>query len=194
MLSLILTSAAWASMPEGDIPWETLTDKPVPIACAEVGGTPWCRSQGIISAAPEKVASALEKMSAGSSQFESVVSVRLLAPDTIHVVLDYPSPLSDRDYVAKYSRAIEGDVRTYSWVPVAHPDAPDDGSAVRLPNFEGTWRLEPAANGGTLVTYTWNAEIAGSFPSWAYKTAWKKAGHEALKDLANTQGATLTAP
>ncbi len=193
MLSLILAAPSWASVPGADAAWESIQSKPVPISCVEVAGTPWCRSQGVIAAAPDKVASALEQMSAGSSQFESVVSVRLLDPDTIHVVLDYPSPLTDRDYVAKYSRSVQGDVTTYSWVPVAHPEAPENGDAVRLPKFEGTWVLQPI-DGGTLVTYTWHAEIAGSFPSWAYKQAWKKAGHEALKDLANTQGAALTAP
>jgi hypothetical protein len=190
---LLTLSPALAAPPGDDAAWESLTNKPVPIRCVKISDVPWCRSQGVIAAKPAEVAEALEGMKAGSNAFESVVSVRVLAPDTVHVVLDYPWPLTDRDYVAKYSRSVDGDVLTYSWVPVAHADAPVDDDVVRLPHFEGTWRLEPSGD-GTLVTYTWNAEIAGSFPSSGYNTAWKKAGHEALKDLANTRGAALTAP
>ena len=50
------------------------------------------------------------------------------------------------------------------------------------------------AGSATKVRYTWEAEINGSFPEFGYETAWKRAGHEALKDLAQTQKAALSAP
>jgi len=191
----LLVSAAFA-LPGPDVVFELLDDKPVPVECAaSAPGGPWCRSFGVIEAPVERVADALENMKANAHLFESIVSIDVLAPDTLHVVMDYPGYLgmSDRDYVAKYTRIIEGDVRRYRWVPVTHPDAPPTDNPIRLPQFEGEWKLEPHPQ-GTKVTYLWQAAIAGSFPSSMYEQAWKRAGYEALKDLAHTRQATLTAP
>ena len=129
-------------------------------------------------------------MSSNAGLFESVLSINVLAEDTMHITLDYPAPLDDRDYVAKYTYGTSGDARTFTWTPVVHDGAPETAAAVRLPNFAGEWHLSPQG-AETLVRYTWQAEINGSFPTFAYSQAWKKAGHEALKDLANTQGAKL---
>jgi len=182
------------ALPGPDVTFEQLTDKPVPIACARTApGGPWCRSTGIIEAPVERVADALEHMSENAALFENIVSIEVLAPDTLHVVLDYPFPLTDRDYVAKYTRTIEGDVRRYRWVPVTNAAAPPTDEHVRLPKFEGEWVLTPHPR-GTRVTYLWQGEIEGSLPTAAYETAWKKAGHEALKDLAHTRNAVLSAP
>jgi len=195
MLITALLSSAFAAIPGATAPWEPLASNPVPVDCATIDGVPWCRSRGVIPAPPDQVASALEDMRKGSSGFESVLSVVVLEPDTVHVVLDYPAPLTDRDYVAKYSRAeADGGALSYTWTPVVHANAPVTESPVRLPNYEGEWLLSPSGSDKTLVTYTWQAEINGSFPKWGYKTAWKKAGHEALKDLASTQGGKLSAP
>lgn len=189
----LLVSVARA-LPGPDVVFEPLDDKPVPVECASTApGGPWCRSFGIIEAPVERVADALENMKANAHLFESIVSIDVLAPDTLHVVMDYPSPFTDRDYVAKYTKSVDGASRRYRWDPVVHPGAPVTDAAVRLPRFAGEWHLEPHAR-GTKVTYLWHAEVLGSLPSWGYETAWKKAGHEALKDLANTRQAVLSAP
>ncbi len=189
----LLVSVARA-LPGPDVTFEPLSDKPVPVACArEAAGGPWCRSVGVIEAPVERVADALENMKANAHLFESIVSIDVLEPNVLHVVMDYPTGFSDRDYVAKYSRTIEGDVRRYRWDPVLHPGAPELDGVIRLPRFAGEWRLEPHPR-GTKVTYLWHAEVLGSLWSSAYTTAWKKAGHEALKDLANTRQAILSAP
>jgi len=132
-------------------------------------------------------------MSKHAHLFESVIRIDVLEDDILHIVLDYPSPLDDRDYVARYDYAQSGDVRTFRWESVRHPAAPEGTDVVRLPNFAGEWRFSPHER-GTWVQYTWQAEINGSFPALGYKTAWKRAGHEALRDLAQTQGAGLIAP
>ena len=192
MMSILLSAAALAATPPGDeAPWEVLTNKPVTVECATVDGQPWCRSHGLVQAPIEQVDGALRNMAANAHLFESVLSINVLAEDTLHIPLDYPAPLDDRDYVAKYVYAVDGETRTFRWTPVIHPGAPESDAAVRLPNFAGEWRLMPQGT-GTAVRYTWQAEINGSFPSFGYSQAWKKAGHEALKDLANTQGAALS--
>lgn len=190
---LLALSASAADVPGDEAGWNKLTSKPVPIECATISGKPWCRSQGLVHAPIAQVADALKNMRTNADLFESVLEINILSEDTVHIVLDYPSPLDDRDYVAKYTYSNEGDVERFTWVPVTHAGAPTNTGNVRLPNFAGEWRLQPMGD-KTLVRYTWQAEINGSFPAFAYKTAWKKAGHEALKDLANTQKAELSVP
>jgi hypothetical protein len=193
MMPILLIAAAAAAPPGDEAAWETLTTSPVKVECATVAGQPWCRSYGLIHAPIAQVDGALRNMSTSADLFESVLSIDVLAEDTMHIVLDYPAPLDDRDYVAKYTYITQGDTRIFQWSPVVHPGAPETAAAVRLPNFAGEWRLQPSGQ-NTIVRYTWQAEINGSFPSFAYAQAWKKAGHEALKDLANTQGAVLSRP
>ena len=189
-----LIAAAAMALPPADATWELLQDKPVPIVCTEHGGSTWCKSEGILAAKLDAVASSLRDMRLNADKFEAIVKIDVLSDDALRVVLDFPSLLSDRDYVAKYSLAEEdGGVKVLSWTSTTHPDAPPEAGIVRLPNFAGEWRLVPEGE-STRVTYLWHADIAGSFPSWALPIARKKAGYEALKDLAKVNGATLTAP
>lgn len=191
-LLAITPSILAGDLPDAGAPWELLSQKPVRVECTRFQDKPWCRSSGLVHAPLQQVASALENMRYNADLFDSVVKIDVLDDDTLRVVLDYPSPLDDRDYIAHYSQRTEGEARIFRWVPAVHPAAPEGDEAVRLPAFEGEWRLEPRGEGVTWVRYTWEAEINGSFPSFGYSTAWKRAGHEALRDLAKTQGAELT--
>jgi len=192
MITTLLISSALA-LPGPDAEWELLDSNPVRIECTEEGGKPWCRSVGIISAPIDQVASALEDMATQADVFEAVSQIDTLEPDTFRIVLDFPGMFSDRDYVAKFSKRTEGDARVYAWVPVTHADAPPTDDMVRLVRMEGEWRLEPHGD-ATKATYLWEAELLGSFPNWALPTARKKAGHEALKDLAKSRKAKLGPP
>ena len=178
----VLLSSSALALPGADAQWKVLSKGDPHIECTEVSGEPWCRSTGMVPLPIASVAATLEDMPAHQHLFESIISIRVVAPDTMHITLDFPAPLSDRDYVAKYTRTTDGETRMYRWSSVAHPDAPEVDGVVRLPKMAGEWRLEPVGN-QTRVTYTWEAEIAGSFPSFALNTARKKAGGEALKDI-----------
>lgn len=189
---LVFLATAFA-MPGPDAAWEVLDTSPVRIECTEVSGKPWCRSVGVIGAPVDQVATALEDMAGQSDVFEAVSQIDSLGDDTYRIVLDFPGMFSDRDYVAKFEKLVEGDARIYRWKPVTHPGAPETEDIVRLSRMEGEWRLEPAGD-ATRATYLWQAELMGSFPTWALPTARKKAGNEALKDLAKTRDAKLTPP
>jgi carbon monoxide dehydrogenase subunit G len=167
--------------------WTVLSSGDPVVECTDVAGEPWCRSTGMVSLPIDKVAATLENMAQHQALFESIVSIQVVAPDVMHITLDFPSPLSDRDYVAKYTRGTQGEVRTYSWVP-ATVQVPAVSGVVRLPKMAGEWRLEPVGN-ETKVTYTWHAEIAGSFPDALLGQARKKAGGEALKDIRKASAA-----
>jgi len=108
----------------------------------------------------------------------------------MHITLDFPAPLADRDYVAKYVYTDEGDgLHTLRWSSVKHEDgAPVDG-VVRLGDYEGEWRLV-AAEDSTWVTYLWHAHYGGALPSFALSQARKKTAGEALKDIAHVNDTT----
>lgn len=186
----MLFAGSAQALPGPDAAWQTLDTNPVQIACTEIDGEPWCRSEGLIDADAEAIRQTLEHMDQHQELFESVLSIRTLELGLLHVTLDFPGMLSDRDYVARYAYDTDGAAHLYRWTPAQHPDAPAVDGVVRLERMAGEWRLEPEGS-QTRVTYTWQAELAGTFPAFAINTARKKAGHEALKDLANAQGAKL---
>lgn len=181
-LSLFALTPVARALPGPDATWTVLSESGPRVECTETGGEPWCRSIGTVPLPIDQVAATLEDMAAHQALFDSIVSIEVLAPDTMHIILDYPALMSDRDYVARYSRAVDGEARMYRWVPVVHPAAPEVDGIVRLPRMAGEWRLDPAGT-STKVTYTWEAEIAGSFPSALLNKARKIAGGEALKDI-----------
>lgn len=190
---LLCTAPRAGTVPADAASWETLTRSPVPVECTEVQGEPWCRSRGIVHAPIDQVAGSLANMADHADLFQSVVSIEVLEENLLHVVLDYPLPFDDRDYVARYSHESRGEAQFFRWKPATHPGAPETDDTVRLAHFQGEWHLEPRGD-HTWVQYTWHAKISGSFPSFALPTAWKRAGTEALTDLARTQGTELTAP
>ncbi len=188
MYTLIIASAF--ARPGADATWELLEDSTVRIECTETHGEPWCRATALVSAASTNVASSLENMGSQADVFEAVSSIRDLGSNTFHVTLDFPGMMSDRDYVVAFSKSTEGEDLVYSWVPVTHVEAPPVSGVVRLSKMAGEWRLTPSGE-NTQVTYLWQADLMGSFPSWALPVARKKTGNEALKDLARSRDAKL---
>ncbi len=185
------TAITLAAGPPGDeAAWEEIRNDEVRVECVEVAEQPWCRAHGVVRAPIAKVSDTLEHMPAHQDKFDMVLSIREIEAGLLHITLDYPRPFSDRDYVARYTPATEGSVRWYRWAPAADTRAPEVDGVVRLPRFAGSWRLQPAG-GNTHVTYTWHADVGGSFPRWAATTARKRAGHHALTDLAVAVGTTL---
>lgn len=193
-LAVLFASPAVAGMPDGTATWENLATKPVRIDCTEWQGEPWCKGTARVSAPVDSLAKSLEHMDQSAEVFEAVSAIHVLEAGTLHITLDFPGMISDRDYVAKYARNTDAEgVRHYTWIPVTHAKAPEVSGVVRLVDFAGEWTLVPDGE-STLVTYLWQADLAGSFPSWALGIARKKTGNEALKDLTNAHGATLSAP
>ena len=42
---------------------------------------------------------------------------------------------------------------------------------IRLVNASGLWKLDKIDSSNTKVTYLWNGELLGDFPSWALSKA-----------------------
>ncbi|MEZ4237326.1 MAG: START domain-containing protein [Myxococcota bacterium] len=160
MFILTAIAPAWA-LPGADAQWTVLSDGDPHIECTEVAEGPFCRSTGVVPLPMSAVSATLEDMAAHQALFDSIVSIDVLKPDTMHIVLDFPWPLSDRDYVAHYTRLTEGDAKIYRWESVKDAGAPPLEGVVRLPRMAGEWRLEPEGS-GTKVTYLWHADVLGA--------------------------------
>jgi hypothetical protein len=179
------------ALPGADAVWSVLAEGDPHIECTTVQNEPWCRSTGLVKLPVGQVADTLENLAKHQHLFESIVSIKQLEPDVMHITLDFPGPLSDRDYVARYTPSAEGTTRLYRWEPVPATQVPVVDGVVRLPEMAGEWRLEPVGD-ETRVTYTWHAEIAGSFPNALLSQARKKAGGEALKDIRKAASAAVS--
>ena len=58
-----------------------------------------------------------------------------------------------------------------------------DENYVRLINAKGEWRLSHIDNKLIEVSYLWNGELRGGFPSWSLSKAWIKHANEVLGNL-----------
>jgi hypothetical protein len=187
---LVGFGVAFAGLPAADAKWESLATKPVPVECTEQGEVTWCRAKARVLAPIDQVVASLRNMADNADKYESILAIDKVADDVMHITLDFPSPLADRDYVAKYVYADQGSgVHTLRWSSVEHADAPPVEGVVRLDAYQGEWRLE-AADSSTWVTYMWHAHYGGSLPTFALPQARKKTAGEALKDIASVNDTT----
>ncbi len=183
--------SSWA-MPPSDATWTLLSEGKERIECTEQGDVTWCRSSATVTAPIDKIVGSLSDMAKNADRFESILSIRTLEADVMHITLDFPGLLSDRDYVARYEmQERENGVHALVWTPIKHPNAPHVKGVVRLNDYEGEWLLEPAGS-STVVTYLWHASYGGSLPALALPMARKKTGQEALKDIAVVNDAKVS--
>jgi hypothetical protein len=189
---LLLAAAALAALPPSDATWTLLQSSPVRIECTTVAGKPWCRSTGVIGVPVAKAADTFEHLDAYVARMGAITLVERLEPNVLHIVMDYPFPLDDRDYVAKFGHRVETDgTQVYPWTSVESAAAPPTNGVVRLSWFEGEWRF--ADEGGhTRVTYVWEADPGGNLPD--VKAVRTKAGFLAIQDMANACGTTIAGP
>ena len=186
----LLAAGVLAAPPGPAAEWSVVRDDSVRVECTTVGGEPWCRSVGTVSASIDAVDQTLSQIEQSYVRFDKLLSATRLDAATRHVTIDYPSILADRDYVARYSRRLEQGQRVIAWEAVEHPAAPEVPGVVRLTDFAGEWRLE-AVGAHTRVHYLWQADPAGDFPDWALPQAFKNTGHEVILDLAGAAGGRL---
>lgn len=172
--------------------WTPLSSSPVAIECTTWNDKPYCRSTGVIGVPVAQASSTFAELDRYVSKMQSILAVNRLEPDVLHVVMDYPFPVSDRDYVARFTHTTEADgTEVYGWTPTTHAGAPEQSGVIRLTQLDGEWRFKPEGN-NTRVTYVWEADPGGSLPDVG--TVRKKAGLFAVTDIANACGTSILSP
>ncbi len=187
----LLALAASAAVPGPSATWKQVAATPTVIECDDSGAMPYCRSTAVIGAPFATTVATFANLDQHVAKMESIALVKRLEPDVLHVVMDYPLGISDRDYVARFTRRTEPDgTEVFAWTPIQHAGAPPDPSRVRLP-IDGEWRFK-AEGTNTRVTYVWMADPGGTI--YDSNMVRKKAGLYAITDIANAAGTTIISP
>ena len=141
---------------------------------------PICQATSVLPFSIKSISSIIEDVENYPKVFKRIHKTNILEKDIIHVTLDMPFLLSDRDYVIKYKKNKTQDNWEFTFRAVKHLSAPIEKDYVRLVNAAGKWKLISKDDNQTLVSYTWNGELLGDFPNFALERAWKTQGNEII--------------
>ena len=180
-ISFIRPSEILESLPSGLYDWELLEDGKITVWNSnEEAGIPWCRARAVYPFSTDEIYSALKDLSNYKNIFDRVTESKVLEDGIVYIRLDMPFFLADRDYTVQYIESSNDENIIFQFFSVQHPDSPDNKGSVTLPRAAGEWVLKKIPGKGTQVTYTWNGELLGNFPSSSLHKAWKEQGTEVL--------------
>ena len=160
--------------------WNIIQKDDTEIRWTKYKGYPICQATSVLPFSIESISSIIEDVRNYPKVFKRIHKTNILEKDIIHVMLDMPFLLSDRDYVIKYQKNKTQDNWEFTFRAVKHTNAPLDKDYVRLVNAAGKWKLISKDDNQTLVSYTWNGELLGDFPNFALERAWKTQGNEII--------------
>ena len=163
--------------------WSTLQDSPVLIKVLKED-YPKCSTQIMIDNSVENILEVIEDVSNYKIFFDSIIISDINDNDQVRLAIDMPFPFSNRDYTVKFNRNENETEVNYLYESIISKDFNEDENYVRLTDAKGGWTISKIYNDkGILVTYTWNGDMKGDFPSWAYTKAWVKQGNEIMLNL-----------
>tara|TARA_B100001013_G_C24606435_1_gene441186 strand:+ start:694 stop:1305 length:612 start_codon:yes stop_codon:yes gene_type:complete len=160
--------------------WSIIQKKVIQIRWTDYEGYPICQTTSVLPFSMESISSIIEDVENYPSVFKRILKTNTLEKDIVHVMLDMPLFLSNRDYVIQYIKSKNQNTWEFTFNAVKHIDAPEKNNYVRLVNAAGKWKLVPKNKNETTVSYTWNGELLGDFPSFALERAWKTQGNEII--------------
>ena len=160
--------------------WSIIQKKVIQIRWTDYEGYPICQTTSVLPFSMESISSIIEDVENYPSVFKRIHKTNTLEKDIVHVMLDMPFFLSNRDYVIQYIKSKNQNTWEFTFNAVKHIDAPEKNNYVRLVNAAGKWKLVPKNKNETTVSYTWNGELLGDFPSFALERAWKTQGNEII--------------
>ena len=163
--------------------WKTLSEKNPWVGYQEYENFPWCRATDIFPYSVNEIETFIGKFETYSNTFSRMIDSELIDTNIVYLRVDYPLFLSDRDYIVKYNRVSNANDIYYQWVAIVHSDVPEYDNAVRLINAGGEWALKYISENSTKVSYSWNGELRGDFPSFSLNSAWIKGGTEIINEL-----------
>ena len=182
IFTLLITSFSFAVEIPLDVNenWEILQSRAVVIEWQKYDGFPFCRATKIFPTTMDQITQLLEDKENYYKIFDRIEYSKLLTPEIVHIKLDMPFPFSGRDYIVKYTKnKIENNL-IYSFKATNEIEISVDSNYVRLIHASGGWILHPIDDHLTELTYMWNGELLGDFPTWALTRAWIEQGNEVM--------------
>ena len=163
--------------------WIVLQDDVTWIGWTDHSDFPVCQTRADLPYPMKSISNIIEDIENYPNVFKRITTAKILDDDIAYLMLDMPFPFSDRDYIIQFIKDKSETDWVFSFKAVTHVDAPPNERSVRLINAAGAWLIRPISNNETSVTYTWNGELLGEFPSWALPKAWKTQGNEIIEWL-----------
>jgi len=165
-----------------DDDWEVVQKKKFWIGYLE-SDFPWCRGETVVDATIDEVLTVIRDVNNYHTFFKSVFISEINQDNEVHIVFDLPLWLWDRDYTVKFVESKYDNVVKYTFNSIKTDYYPEREQTIRLPNFGGSWYLEEKSANEILVKYTFNCEMLGKFPNWAFSKACGIGCNEVLKGL-----------
>lgn len=145
----------------------------------------WVRTSSTFQFSIDKVSQMIEDKSNYYNIFDRVVSSDAIGNDIVHIRIDMPFPISDRDYIVRYAEDKSESSISYKFVAVDDPGIPETNGCIRLIHAAGEWHLIDEGK-STKIIYTWNGELRGDFPDFALTRAWLTQGNEMITWLSES--------
>ena len=185
LISYLLSISLFGQIPPKDFSsWEILQDEKIWIG-NYFDEFPWCKAKIILPYSIEDILFVVEDVNNYDKVLDSVIYSTKDDNNIAHIRIDYPFPFTDREYIVKFQRLVEDKDIVYAFASNAGLNQNIDSNYIRLINAKGEWRLSPVTDNQTEVSYLWNGELRGDFPSWALSKAWVKHGNEVLSNLSD---------
>ena len=183
LISILFNSILLSIVPSKNFDsWNTLQDDNIWIGNFK-GDFPWCKAKTNLAFSIKDILPIIEDVNNYYKILDSVIYSTKDKNDIAHIRIDYPFPFTDREYIVKFKRIIEGNDIVYAFATNDSLNQTVDLDYIRLINARGEWRLSPINQHLTEVSYIWNGELLGDFPSWALSKAWVRHGNEVLSNL-----------
>ena len=177
---IICQNEQYMSIYENLNEWEIIQKADVNLKWTNKNGFPVVRATAQMPFPIDSISKIIEDVKNYPNVFRRIREIQILDKNIIHIMLDMPFLLSDRDYVIQYSKNKSKATWKFSFNAIYHESAPVKEKYVRLINAFGKWELSPTNENETLLVYTWNGELLGDFPEFALKRAWKTQGNEII--------------
>jgi len=183
LISLFILGSLFSQMPSKDFNgWNLLQDSDINIGYIQKD-FPWCKASIYLPYTVDEILVVVENVNGYKEILHSVLYSKKDENDIAHIRINYPFPFTDREYIVKFNKIIDDNDIVYAFSTNDKLNENIDPDYIRLINAKGEWRLSPINESLTEVSYMWNGELRGDFPSWSLSKAWLRHGNEVLGSL-----------
>ena len=183
LVSSFILGSLFSQMPSKDFDgWNLLQDSHINIGYIQKD-FPWCKASINLPYTVDEILVVVENVNGYKEILHSVLYSKKDENDIAHIRINYPFPFTDREYIVKFNKIIDDNDIVYAFSTNDKLNENIDPDYIRLINAKGEWRLSPINESLTEVSYMWNGELRGDFPSWSLSKAWLRHGNEVLGSL-----------
>ena len=168
---------------DNDEDWQQLQNKEIKIYHKIINDQPYCKASKIFSFNSYEIKSILDDKKNYPKNFKRIMFCDSINNDVVHIGVKLPFPFNPRDYVVEYKYFKNEGKEYYIYSSVQKSTFKNTSRFIRLPNASGIWLMEQVGKDKTKLTYLWQGELLGNFPSWVLHRVWKEQGNELLTQL-----------